>query len=414
MKDRPLRVLTIDGGGVRGIIPALVLQEIENLTNTPIADLFDLIVGTSTGGILTLGLTTPNKTNAGFITTIPKYRAADLVEFYQDKSKIIFGNPRTMGGYRCSKYDAKEIESVLQTTFGDTTIGQSLCEIITTSYCTELRRLVLFKSRKAIEKPHRNVHSWKAARATSAAPTYFPPYRLEIIPKTEAKTSFSLIDGGIIVNNPLMIGLKEAGEKYGARDIFVVSLGTGHFRKDIPYDSIKDAGYIGWGSVIIELLMSGASEITDTFATSLFNNFGNRNVHNYHRFQIDIDKEYAAMDDYNLINPLHKITMAKIKQRQSEIDQIAEALLALKSKHRRDLRYKGIVDNFSTDKGKGTGIISTTINGEQVPVKAHFSSIIDAEGYRSLTQGEPVELDISRLSDNKLCASRVRRIFSPA
>ena len=79
-----VRVLSIDGGGVRGIIPAIILAEIEKRTGKPIAGIFDLISGTSTGGILALGLTAPNENGK------PKFTASDLVEFYETRLNDIF------------------------------------------------------------------------------------------------------------------------------------------------------------------------------------------------------------------------------------------------------------------------------------------------------------------------------------
>jgi len=80
----PIRILSIDGGGIRGIIPALVLARIEQLTNRPIAQLFDLVAGTSTGGILALGLTIPKFPGR------PLYRAKEFVSMFEHEGPRIF------------------------------------------------------------------------------------------------------------------------------------------------------------------------------------------------------------------------------------------------------------------------------------------------------------------------------------
>ena len=82
--NKKFRILSIDGGGVRGIIPARILQAIEEKTGKPVSELFDLVIGNSTGGLIALGLLTPNEEGN------PKYKAADLVKFYKDKTPIIF------------------------------------------------------------------------------------------------------------------------------------------------------------------------------------------------------------------------------------------------------------------------------------------------------------------------------------
>lgn len=85
--SKTIKILSIDGGGIRGIIPALILAEIEQRTGKPICQMFDLIAGTSTGGILALGLTRPDDTGQ------PAYRAEDLVRLYKTEGPVIFPGP---------------------------------------------------------------------------------------------------------------------------------------------------------------------------------------------------------------------------------------------------------------------------------------------------------------------------------
>jgi patatin-like phospholipase/acyl hydrolase len=84
-KTETARVLSIDGGGIRGIIPAIVLKRLEELTGRPTSDMFDLLTGTSTGGIIALALTFPSSDGGG-----PRYSAADLVQLYESKGPDIF------------------------------------------------------------------------------------------------------------------------------------------------------------------------------------------------------------------------------------------------------------------------------------------------------------------------------------
>ncbi|MBV5349850.1 patatin-like phospholipase family protein, partial [bacterium] len=89
---RPFRILSIDGGGVKGIIPAMVLHELEQISKRPVAELFDLVIGTSTGGILALGLTAPQDGDGKHRIYKPRYSAADMVRFYQEECVGIFSD----------------------------------------------------------------------------------------------------------------------------------------------------------------------------------------------------------------------------------------------------------------------------------------------------------------------------------
>src|SRR3954447_8625382 len=112
--DRFVRILTIDGGGIRGIIPALVLAELEERTGRRTAELFDLIAGTSTGGILASALARP-----GDDGTTPRYKAKDLIGFYEAEGPEIFSPPllkrlRWVDGWLAERYDDAGLEAALR------------------------------------------------------------------------------------------------------------------------------------------------------------------------------------------------------------------------------------------------------------------------------------------------------------
>lgn len=144
----PFRVLTIDGGGIRGVIPALVLREFEEVTGRPVHELFDLIVGTSTGALLGLGLTTPDASGG------PRYSAEELADLYLDEGPNIFSRGslyrvRSANGLINSRYPASGIEEVLERYFGGTRLSEQLGDVLVTTYETERRDPFLFRSRRA-------------------------------------------------------------------------------------------------------------------------------------------------------------------------------------------------------------------------------------------------------------------------
>ncbi len=257
------RILSIDGGGIRGIIPAMVLAKVEELTRKPICALFDLIAGTSTGAILALALSKPSQ---GGHT--PQFSAEDLISFYAQEGKIIFQKDlcykiRTLNGLRDAKYNAGAVESVLQQYFGKTMLSQSLTDVLVTAYELHMRTPFFFRSRLA-KSPRHNGYDftmWETARAASAAPTYFRPYKLKSGVKNEY---YSLIDGGVYANNPAMCAYSEAKAVYGEEsDIMLVSLGTGQQTRSIRHEDAKKWGLLGWAQPLFDICMDGVNDTTE-------------------------------------------------------------------------------------------------------------------------------------------------------
>ena len=182
----PVKVLSIDGGGIKGIIPATVLAYIEERTGRPIASLFDLIAGTSTGGIIALGLTKPGADGA------PAYTARDGVELYVRDGPKIFSRPwyRRLPLFQLfeERYPSGPIDEVFDRRFGNARLSESLTEVIITAYEIERRTPFFFKSRHAVDPSKRGYDFLMkdAARATAAAPTYFEPAKVKATDSTDS------------------------------------------------------------------------------------------------------------------------------------------------------------------------------------------------------------------------------------
>lgn len=252
---RPLRVLALDGGGIRGVIPATVLAEIERRTGQRTAEMFDLIAGTSTGGILALGLTTPDPSDA----TKPRYTAEELVGMYTEKGSVIFSQSlghrlATLFGLFGSKYAVRGLDETLHSYFGASRLKDAVAEVLITSYDLEKRDSWFLARYKARADTTKNdfpmVH---VARATSAAPTYFRPERLSVEPPT------AMIDGGVHSNNPAMCAWVETVKLYGEQDVVLVSLGTGQVKTPISYAKARAWGLIGWVRPLIGIFMDGVA-----------------------------------------------------------------------------------------------------------------------------------------------------------
>ena len=166
------RVLSLDGGGVRGLVPALILAEIERQTGQPIYKQFDLIVGTSTGSIIALGLTRPSNADA----QLPLFAAKDLVQFYRDQGGEIF--PRSFAVLRDlrrlfrPKFAPEAVEALYEKYFEDVQLHEALTNVAVPAYDIEENRRIWFRSNDAAQG---DLLMRELARGATAAPTYFPP-----------------------------------------------------------------------------------------------------------------------------------------------------------------------------------------------------------------------------------------------
>jgi len=254
------KVLSIDGGGIRGLIPALVLEYIENKTQKSISESFDMIAGTSTGGILALGLSRNDGKGKA------KYSATDLVEIYEKKGNDIFSRSLwkgvvSVGGLNDEKYSHDGLENILDDYFDNEPLGSSLCDVLISSYDIHNRTPLFFKSWK---KEFKSVVMKEVARATSAAPTYFEPALVTVGGSMKA-----LIDGGVFVNNPAMSAYAECKKIFPEDEISLLSLGTGELVRPIPYDEAKDWGTPSWALPLLSCIFDGVSDAVDYQLTQI-------------------------------------------------------------------------------------------------------------------------------------------------
>jgi patatin-like phospholipase/acyl hydrolase len=313
------KVLSIDGGGIRGIIPAMVLAEIERRTGKLTSEVFDLVAGTSTGGILALGLTKPGQGGKA------QYSAETLIELYETEGGKIFDlsvwhQLQSVGGFAEEKYPSKGIEEVAKRYFDDVPLAEALTEVLVTAYEIERRGPWFFKRRHARDQDRKgdNFLMREVARATSAAPTYFEPLQLEWGPYGER----AFIDGGVHSNNPAMCAYVEAIKIYPEEDILVVSLGTGEPTREMPYEEVKGWGLALWAQPILNVVFDGVSDTVDYQLRELLPAEGENR--RYYRFQTVLDIGKDDMDDASATN----IQSLKTKAREI-IDENDVALDAL-------------------------------------------------------------------------------------
>ena len=289
---KKVRILSIDGGGIRGILPGIILTRLEKKLqvktgndNLRLSDMFDFMAGTSTGGILTLAYLTPNEDNR------PKLTAQDAVNIYLERGDKIFDanlwqKIKSGKGIIDEKYNASELEEALDDTFGDLKLSNLLKPCIISSYDIRNGNPHFFKQHKSENKIY-NFKVKDVARATSAAPTYFETARI----KNDLSTPFPLIDGGVFVNNPALVAYSEVrnmefnniNQSPTAKDMMIVSIGTGSTSKKYDYEKTKDWGAIGWIKPIIEIMMSGNSQTVHYHLKQIFGTLNENDKKDYLR-----------------------------------------------------------------------------------------------------------------------------------
>lgn len=269
-KQKLTRILSIDGGGIRGIIPGQILvaleEKLKKASKNPearIADFFDLIAGTSTGGILACAHLCPDEKKP----KRPKFDARQVVDLYLERGDEIFNIPffhkmRTASGVTDEKYPSDQLEVALNDYFGEIKLSQLLKPCLITSYDIKRRQGHFFTQRDAARDEGWNYYLKDVARATSAAPTYFECSKV----KSLTNITYPLVDGGVFVNNPALCAYAEVHHEFGgitAKDMAILSLGTGFSKKSYDYNQAKDWGLVGWVKPLIDIMMSGVAEVVD-------------------------------------------------------------------------------------------------------------------------------------------------------
>jgi patatin-like phospholipase/acyl hydrolase len=270
-----VKVLAIDGGGIRGLIPALVLAEIERRTECRIAELVDMIAGTSTGGILACALGKPDP--------LP---AAEIASLYVEEGPKIFDRSllkqiTSLGGYLDERYSDSGMVRALERYLDDTPMTAATVPLLLTAYDTEARAIHLLRS----EGEHSGATMVEAAHATSAAPTYFEPVRLG---------GATLIDGGVFATNPALVAYAELRGKLD----LLLSLGTGEHTRPLPYEKVKDWGQLEWARPVIDVVFDGGQDAVDMQLRALLHDASEDNLERL-RGEAErlIAREDAVIDD---------------------------------------------------------------------------------------------------------------------
>ncbi|KAG6768064.1 hypothetical protein POTOM_026961 [Populus tomentosa] len=338
VKRRVATVLSIDGGGIRGIIPGSLLAFLESKlqeldgSQARIADYFDIIAGTSTGGLVATMLAAPNKENR------PMFAAKDIIDFYLEHSPKIFPQKRNLLGplsllFGGPKYNGKHLRSLTNDLLGDLTIKQTLTNVILPTFDMKLLQPVIFSTTEGKTNVLKNARLADICVATSAAPTYFPAHFFTTKdPNGTSTRNFDLVDGAIAANNPALLAVSEirnqirmhtgefAGVKPTERKVLFLSLGTGEAKSEVKYDAPTAANWstINWVSYsgkrpIIDMFISASSDMVDYHISSFFQS-------------LDSKERYLRIQDDKLIGDAASVDIAT-PQNLQRLKEIGAALL---------------------------------------------------------------------------------------
>jgi predicted acylesterase/phospholipase RssA len=364
---KPLRVLALDGGGIRGVIPATIVAYLEDQARSAAAELFDLVVGTSTGGILSLGLTVPDAAGK------PKFSARALAALYVAHGRDIFQPWGAIGveaeiedavagrladletpgatalldhvegkpvpwwkGLFHPKYSAAGLEGFLQQQLGEQArLSRPVAgtHVAANSFDLDRYCLQMFRSWEARRSPAADFPMSAVGRATSAAPTYFPPAAITSIDGTSV---MHCVDGGVAVNDPVLVSYAEARHlqsslrgSAASAPILVVSVGTGApSAQAIRYDKVEDAGVLGWFvNGLMDVLVDGPDVAANRLAETILP------AGSFYRFQAALSgpgfTAATAMDDCSADNlaALQKAADYLIEERRADLEAVIGKLV---------------------------------------------------------------------------------------
>ena len=299
----PRRVLSIDGGGLKGAMPAAFLAQVEDTTGERIVGHFDLVVGTSTGGIIALGI------GLG----LPCGR---ILDFYGEKGPAVFGQSggrlrsaatrawRWTKRLVASKHAAEPLRRALAEVFGDRLLGESETRLVIPAWNSQQRRPYLFKTahRPRFETDHR-VAAVDVAMATASAPTYLPAHRLG--------GGLELVDGGLWANNPAMVAAVEATAVLGwpPETVSLLSLGCTDERLVVP----ERMGLVGAARTGAGMMLQGQSFAADAAARVLLGGGGGERDPVL-RVNVTVDRGFAKLDGAERLAQLAELGRDEARQ----------------------------------------------------------------------------------------------------
>ncbi|XP_049378567.1 patatin-02 isoform X1 [Solanum stenotomum] len=360
--EEMVTVLSIDGGAIRGIIPGVILEflegELQRIDNNPdarLADYFDVIGGTSTGGLLVAMITTPNENNRPFAA------ANETVPFYFEHGPGIFSPRPLFPIIPGPKYNSTYLMQVIKEKLGETRLNQTLTEVVISAFDIKTNEPVIFTKSSLAESPELNAKMYDICYSTAAAPTYFAPHYFATTTSNGDPYEFNLVDGGVAtVGDPALLSVSVAMKHAENEDpafasiksmnykkMLLLSLGTGttsDFRETYTAAEAARWGPLKWMDVIQNMTQAGSTYMTDYYLSTAFKALGSQD--NYLRVQENAltgtttTWDNATPANMELLKQVGKDLLNKQVSKDNPDETYADALLrfATKLSDRKKLR----------------------------------------------------------------------------
>ncbi|XP_073132654.1 patatin-like protein 2 [Henckelia pumila] len=344
-----IRILSIDGGGVRGIIPGVILGFLESQLqkldgeDARIADYFDVIAGTSTGGLVTAMLTAPNEKHR------PIFAAKDIKDFYLGHCPKIFPQKnrnllarvlKLAKAFSGPTYSGKYLHSLLKEKLGETKLHETLTEVVIPTFDIRSLQPVIFSTSEVKNNPSLDASLSDICIGTSAAPTYLPAHYFETKDSWGNKRKFNLIDGGVAANNPTLIAINQVTKEITKErtDFFplnpketgrflVLSLGTGSPKAEKKYHAKTAAkwGVMGWlvkggSSPLFDVFNRASGDMVDYHISTVFQALHSQE--NYLRIQDDSLTEITSSVDIATKKNLHQLVKVGEKLLKKPVSRV--------------------------------------------------------------------------------------------
>ncbi|KAL8063560.1 hypothetical protein ABFX02_01G034500 [Erythranthe guttata] len=353
-----ITILSIDGGGIRGIIPAKILEFLESELqildgeNARIADYFDVIAGASTGGLATGMLTAPDANNR------PLYAAKDITPFYVTNGPKIF--PQSMGCIGSigslltrlggPKYNGKYLHKLIRDNLGQTRLNQTLTNVVIPTFDIKNMQPTIFSSYEVKNLGYMDALLSDICIGTSAAPTYLPAYHFTNADASGKSWDFNLIDGGVAANNPTLVAVREVTKEISKNNpdfvniqpfdcsrLLVISLGTGSAKQEEKYTAEMAAkwGVLGWlihgnSTPIVDFFAQANQDMVDYFLSVVFQALQSQD--NYIRIQdqsltgstssVDVTTEQNLNDLINIGHDLLKAPFSRVNLQNGNYEPV--------------------------------------------------------------------------------------------
>lgn len=326
--EGPIRILSIDGGGVRVAVSTQMLSYLEEQTGKPICESFHMIGGVSMGAVVATMLTTPDNPTAPFSEWKPKYQAKDLIRlFTQERGRLFCKRDSVFQILKQSTlYDTQSIEDVATSYYGDNPFDQAIIPtVVIATDSSNLFKPYIFRS---WDKDH-PVLVKDVVLSSSAAPVFFKSRTVNITSRsTGVSRSIKFIDGVVSCNSPAQTLLEEAKKLYPRGTRFeIVSLGSGHC------DDIPPSDFRSWMRNPLLAAKQAAYKAFSKASQAAHEELKATYQDSYWRFSPSIAVDHIFLDDISEENIKYLLETGTlyIQENRTMIDRLIERLSAPKS-----------------------------------------------------------------------------------